>query len=432
MPLPKSVDDLSVQLIYSEGAEKGGETLWMFYSIALAPFTMGIPANQVALILQPGFVGMDPSSFDAVDESIKVPAMQEWLPVGYLDYFKQVYQRATSIDTENLSTCNIRIITGRGFYNFKSGGHIVCGEKVDFCDLLPPADVLTILDICNSPRAVGCFSRIIPSGDDIDDKTRKKKIVKFKKRPMFANDVPPPVVCDQNDSTWAFRVGFDGQDPVVKDEKLFVRMSPPLGDSVTASLLSAIESLVKKANEDYSLDELFKEKYEELHMTFLPNEAPPKPYSSGLEMLMQLIKNGVVPMNMDAYDSGLLAQQGNWFLTFERAYELMPDDAELADVIVAYIEQAVQTWHTKNSKNCDYEESDDSACAWSGLVKMLGPFRHLLANKQYDVDSKTGDITATEDGIPFQALAVSCPELPGFVVKARQLVATGGNRSESE
>ena len=58
-------------------------------------------------------------------------------------------------------------------------------------------------------------------------------------------------------------------------------------------------------------------------MIFLPMEESPKPYSSGLEMLSQLIKNGIVPMNMKAYDSGILSQQGNWFLTFERVYELL-------------------------------------------------------------------------------------------------------------
>ena len=48
----EATDAVSVQIIYSEGNDKGPENVWQFCSAALLPFALGIPARRVSLLLQ--------------------------------------------------------------------------------------------------------------------------------------------------------------------------------------------------------------------------------------------------------------------------------------------------------------------------------------------------------------------------------------------
>lgn len=56
--LPKSLNEVSVQLIFSDGGESvvGAENVWQFYTIALLPFSLGVPPTQVTLFLAEGYL----------------------------------------------------------------------------------------------------------------------------------------------------------------------------------------------------------------------------------------------------------------------------------------------------------------------------------------------------------------------------------------
>ena len=48
--------DLTFDLIYSDGGEKGPEDMWKFYLIALAPFALGFLPARVRLFLGNNFL----------------------------------------------------------------------------------------------------------------------------------------------------------------------------------------------------------------------------------------------------------------------------------------------------------------------------------------------------------------------------------------
>lgn len=97
-------------------------------------------------------------------------------------------------------------------------GGLVCGKKVAFGGLGPNASSLTVLDICNSHYAVACIGGTFPTGNP---KTFKRK--KYFETSKF--DIP--VICDINDSTWAFRIGFHDQDENDDESiKFFVHVYP--------------------------------------------------------------------------------------------------------------------------------------------------------------------------------------------------------------
>lgn len=68
LSLPQSLlEEVSVQLIYSEGHEVAAvENFWHCYSIALAPFVLGVPPSQVELFLADDFCGITSSKIDAI------------------------------------------------------------------------------------------------------------------------------------------------------------------------------------------------------------------------------------------------------------------------------------------------------------------------------------------------------------------------------
>ena len=109
------------------------------------------------------------------------------------------------------------------------------------------ATSLTVLDICNPLYAVACFDGTFPTSNA------------FKRKKYFAaSKIGIPVVCDVNDSTWAFRIGFHDQDENDDDESRFAFMSIPIGDSVACCLLAAVKLfLLDSKQEKGSLRDLF-------------------------------------------------------------------------------------------------------------------------------------------------------------------------------
>ena len=425
MSLPASLEDVSVHLIYSEGPDKGNEDLWKLYSIALSPFVFGVPANQVTLFLHEPFLGLNSSTINNIKKTVETTVSQviSWLPNGYEEYFTAVIEGARTIDgIGNLPQCTFRFISGHGYHSHQQGGFIVCGKKVPFSDLGPNGTVLTVLDIFNSHYAVACFDRAFPIGDP----------KKFKRKSYFKkSQIGFPVICDVNDSTWAFRIGFQDQDDNDTNESSFAFMSIPIGDAVACSMLAAVKSFVEGGLEEDSLSEIFSRKYSELKSSFLGIDVKrPESYSNDLRKLETLIRNNVLPMKLDAYECEIFWRQNKWFLTLERPLSLVDGDDEMADFVCNYVIQSVKEWHEANlqmlhSDTNSLNEISASQRAWKQLLRSLGPFCFRLKNVDFEFDEKSSSLTRSDDGIPFESWALSCETLPRIVCEAEEWITSG-------
>ena len=94
LALPQSLEDVSVQLIYSEGLEPIAiENVWHFYLIAMAPYVLGVPSSQVELFVADGFRGVNALKIDAIvaDIFVDTQGVVEFLPAGYKVYFYDIY-----------------------------------------------------------------------------------------------------------------------------------------------------------------------------------------------------------------------------------------------------------------------------------------------------------------------------------------------------
>jgi hypothetical protein len=193
------------------------------------------------------------------------------MPDGYSEYFESIYIKAKA-PTFPLDTCSLRVISGDGFGNFGGGNTSISGNTIRYPSLGETASCLTILDISNAVYAVAHFEKKIPA---------KGNWRKFRKAAVFEGEPTVPVVCDKNDATWAFRVGYDGQHAKPLSEADNSRMSKPIGDSIAASLLYAVKSFIE-TDKKGDLDALFCQTYGSISTT-LPSEGaetPLKPHSS--------------------------------------------------------------------------------------------------------------------------------------------------------
>jgi hypothetical protein len=134
---------------------------------------------------------------------------------------------------------------------------------------------------------------------------------------VFEGEPTVPAVCDKNDATSAFRVGYDGQhaNPISEDDNS--RMSKPIGNSIAASLLYAVKSFIE-TDKKGDLDALFCQTYGSMSTTRLSEgvETPLKPYSS-LSILQALIAKNILHVNMSAFESLFFKLNAEWFLTMK-------------------------------------------------------------------------------------------------------------------
>lgn len=238
-----------------------------------------------------------------------------------------------------------------------------------------------------------------------------------------------PVVCDKSNTTWAFRVGYEGQSYDDSDPSHFAQMTVPFGDSVACCLLIAVKSLVENNFEGMSLDERFAANYRKLHTGFLSiGTNSPKPYST-LRSLQTMIANGTLKVNMMAFDCHVFRHPDRWFLTEERAIVLAETDRALAEKLLAFVLDKVKIWHEGNPGSM--REKDGSREAWKILMKTLGPFSQKLRS----VELSCGDdmkISEDEDGILFELWALACPRLGDIVENVKQWIRTGSPTPDSD
>ena len=429
--------DVYCQLIYSDGGETGSEDFWKFHTIALCPFVLGIPPGKVSLILYRGFLGLADNDVDAGLLRRRPPVIGEmsegWLPHGYHEYFMLVYKEAKSIDEiaelDQKNAHTLRIISGRGFFDFQHGGFIRCGkEKVTFEELgKSSASVLNILDIRNSPHAVACFNKTYPTTDP--------STFKWKRVFRDLQKIGVKIACDKSPMTWPFRIGYEDQPDDDNDTDHWISMSAPIGDAVTSCVLSAVRSFAEAMYQGPSLDELFYSHYSSLRTGYLEaGTYTPKGFSD-LKVLEQLIKDSAPSLDLAKFDCEMFRRRGKWFLTHERVTVLGDSDDGLAKLVIDHVVKAVKNWHEEHPNS--FTEIADSRAAWNTLLKTLGQFRTRIKSLEFDyADDRRQALVLSDDGIVFEAFAVSCGVMRDCLQQVQNWLATGqfeiSSESESE
>lgn len=417
----EATDVVSVQIIYSEGNNKGPENVWKFCSSALLPFALGIPVTRVTLLLQKKFLNLHDSTIADQFCSFARYDGIKWLPTYYYEYFLEVYKRGIPIDdVAEFPNCDIRILLGYGFHNFDTGGNLFCGHrKIHFQEFIDSnASVLTVLDICNSPRAVAVLNGIYPRDNP----------KKFKRKKVFTHHIKIPIVCDTNDFTWAFRIGFEGQVEDDHDDTNFSQMSYPIGDAVVSCVLTALKSFVD-GGYNGSLDDLFAKQYRTFKTGFLGAQIDrPCPHSD-LSRLQALVEKKILNINEHAYDCELFKRKNLWFLTTERPLGLVEGDDSIAKSLVTFVVDTVRNWHEQNPDSL--QERDDSKEAWKQLLTTFGRVQFKLKTLYLEFGHDEKSLALSDDGIPFETFAVSCGDMPQCLQSVRRWIATGDPESDT-
>lgn len=390
---------------------------------------LGVPPDHVSLLLYSGFVGI--TNKELLREPPAISETKECLfPRGYNDYFVSVYENARGIDAQaiaELDRSTFRVISGHGFFDFQHGGFIRCGkETFSFRELKEScATALNILDISNSPHAVACFNDKYPTGQPS----------KFKWKHVFRNpqELHTPIVCDKSPSTWAFRVGYEGQAHDDGDTNHWIHMSAPVGDAVTSCVIMAIKSLAESNFEGPSLDELFVSHYSLLRTGYLAfGSYTPKGFAD-LRLLQVLIKKSIIKMDLSKCECEFFRRYDKWFLTHERATVLGDADGDLAKVIIDHVVRFVKEWHEGHPDSLQ-NISEKSTYSWNILLKTLGRrFRGQLKSFELDyADDTNRKLVVSDDGILFEAFALSCGEMDACVQQVNRYLETGRFDSESD
>ena len=206
---------LRVHLIFSEGQGLVKiEDRYKVYGIALAPFVLKIPSDQVDFTVNPTLIQQP----DLLEESANEVSFQrqddsKWFPDGYHEYFRAVCRRATGVDLIwEVDRCGIRVITGHGLPRTKCGRLVCEGKDVLFQEFGRPqaqASILTIINVCNSPFAVAALTGHYHNEDPTTAQLEPRKRWGRKLNHRFAfveGCAQATFACDNMDFTHAFRV----------------------------------------------------------------------------------------------------------------------------------------------------------------------------------------------------------------------------------
>ena len=131
-------------------------------------------------------------------------------------------------------------------------------------------------------------------------------------------------------------------------------------------------------------------------------------------------------MNRSAFDCELFRQFGLWFLTMERALKLAKGDEKLGKCLINFVINQVRKWHEENPASMDAIE--ESREAWTRLMGILGPFCEQLRSVELcEIANDGGSVTVkvTDDGILFEAWAISCADFKETVNGVRNWMLTG-------
>ena len=432
-----SATDFRVHLIFSEGQGIVKiEERYQVYGIALFPFVLGVPPDRVDFTVNPTLI-QEP---DLLEESANEAAFHrqndsKWFPSGYHDYFKAVCLRASGVDRIwEVDRCSIRIVTGHGLPRPKSGRLVCEGKDVLFQEFgQGQASILTLLDVSNAPFAVaalaGHYRNEDPSTAQLEP--RKRWTRRLNQRFEFVdNCTNATFACDNMDFTYAFRVSED-LGVVPRDGST---LSKPFGDAVIHSVLVAARDLLMEGSEKQSLDNLFKTRFKRIKTDHIGGEE--RNPTSQLGALEELLRNGSLTINPEAFKCKLFRNSHLWYFTTEPMPSGVVDptiaEPALVSAAIRFVVGCLCLWHTANPDHTE-KELPQSRHAWSVLVVLLGK---RLRSVLLDANEETGEVEPCEDGTSIEVWACTCKDLPRVLQQVENMLASRSllddERSESD
>ena len=419
---------LSFQLIFSDGGGGGGgEAFWELCPIALVPYALNIPPEQVQLLVAPKLLNTNEEVIATAERVInenQIEGVVEYLPKDYFTYLKRVYGKSTPVSDKSLQVeCDVRIISGYGFSGVDGGGIRLGRSTVTFQSIQPVASVLTVLDIGNAAFAVASFTDTYPSRSPSQFTPNYKKTTVLVDPPML------PIACDATNLRMAFRVGTDGQHlgPQFELEEDLPTMSVPLGNAVSACLLASVWDYVQGGRKG-SLNKVFLHKYtHNLKLQYAPKGHTLKPYCD-LSKLEALLDKEHVRIHEEAFHCELFQRQSEWFLTTtERPAKLHESQEAVAQEMVAFLVAWVQQqWHRSNPIHAGTPPPQNTPMVWKKISQMMGPFEYMLRHVYLEQDENSQLFVSTEDdGVELEVFALSCTGFEECLNKVLLKVETG-------
>ena len=192
--MPTPLEEVTLQLVYSDGGVRTEliKDLPNMYPIALLPFFLGVPSDQVELVMRSDFAYIDDEGLLAVSVLMKkcFEGNVDFFPEGYHSYFVSIFRNskgpmAVQETTPNRTPPNIRVISGHGYGNYK-GGSIRIGRDEVYFSNISPADTLTILDTCNAARALACMIGKFPDNPRRFNSRKRKNLFRDAEIPSLA------------------------------------------------------------------------------------------------------------------------------------------------------------------------------------------------------------------------------------------------------
>lgn len=443
--LPQTIDEVSVQLIFSTGTPQSSrrDLNTQIYVAALPPFVLGVPSQQVQLYLSEIHLGLP----DIIWEETRVFANRlnhqgcRVLPEHYHEYFTSVYSRA-ALGREGLAPCSLRFISGHGYgtSNIRDT-HVRCGkrgEMLQFAELGGSATVLTILDICSNPHVVACLADRIPSSGE--------ELRRWDKKEVFEG-LPFALACSKSTLSWCCRVGWDGQHacssdhPDYKPDELDPKFTELLCFPVANCILAAIKTRFCEGD-SHSLDQLFRDKFLQFKTRYLKKDRdlPPPPAYSDLTHLQTLIDDGVLRINKESFDCILYQREREWFPTRELAVVLDVDHANgkiAGRKIVNFVIETITAWYRKNPQERYWEKVFEDSCshreehtAWRTLLHMMGELRFHLLDSYFFMSNTTIDPCDIDEGasnVGLKDLALYFPHFVDLVETVQNWIEMGNS-----
>lgn len=217
-------------------------------------------------------------------------------------------------------------------------------------------------------------------------------------------------------------------------------LSKPFGDAVVCSILAAVKVFVDNKNNNngltdpentMSLNSLFVVKFSDLNAHFLDTDTPEEPYQpkpkANLGRLQALLQRGSLVLNMTTFQCTMFDRSDEWFLCRQRygcpVVTELPRG--LGPILIDYVVVSLQAWHYNNREKEDHFSHLMSAEKhWSRLAGLLGP--GLYTTKIHlDWDEERKALVRSEDGMPIQAWALSCPRLPKIAHHITNMILNG-------
>jgi hypothetical protein len=223
--------------------------------------------------------------------------------------------------------------------------------------------------------------------------------------------------CDNMDFTYAFRVAEDvGEVPEDGSS-----LSKPFGDAVMLSVLLAARDLMQDDYE-HSLDNAFKERFKGIKTYYIGGEE--RNPASQLGALEDMLRNGSLKVNPDAFECKLFRNSHLWYFTTERmpsgVVDPTIDEPALVSAAIRFVVGSICLWHTANP-NHTQKEFPQSRHAWTMLLVLLGK---KFQSVRLEENEQTDEVEPCDDGTSIEVWACTCKDLPQVLNQVENLLAS--------